>query len=133
MALTLTAVLVTASLAVAPPVWAKAEKTPFSGTIYYVTTIDEGEDRFADGNIIGRGIIMLYDDQMSDYRISGQETVVVNYNMRMVEDPVVMITGPMWGTSQIVNEFGYWDVVWTGKRDKRGWGYLRCVAHGHGE
>jgi hypothetical protein len=133
-ALALTAVLVTASLAIAPPVWAKAGETRFQGWIYFQGGGEPVvEEDCPEGWLCLRNMNLVYDDQMSDPRISGTETVVVNLSMKLVEDPVVLMTGPMWGTSQIVNDDGSWDVVWLGVRDYRGWGYINCVAHGRGD
>ena len=68
---------------------------------------------------------------MSDPRISGDETVVVNYHFSLMPEPVY-VTGPMWGTSRIENKGGSWDVVWTGVRDERGFAYIHGMALGQG-
>jgi hypothetical protein len=92
--------------------------------------LDEGEAKTSDSMEINRGTLLLYKDEMDDERISGWEIVEVNYVFDLVEDPEVWATGPMWGTSQIANEGGYWDVAWSGVRDEQGWAKIDCVAHG---
>lgn len=118
-------------LAAALPAQAKVVKTEFTGFAYFHHVIDEGELSNPDGNIHVRGWTELYFDDMSDPRMSGFETVVANLNFQSAPPPVFG-TGPMWGTSRIENEGGYWDTTWTGVRDEQGFSYIRVVAHGHG-
>jgi predicted ester cyclase len=113
------------------PIWAVAGKTEFSGFSYFEETLDEGDAEETDDYLAGQGLTLLYDDDMSDPRISGDETVVVNYHFSLMPEPVY-VTGPMWGTSRIENEGGSWDVVWTGVRDERGFAYIHGMALGQG-
>jgi len=123
--------LLTVLLASALPAQAEAVKTEFTGSSALMGLIDPGVETHPDGNVHVRGLTLLYFDDLSDPRVSGFDTVVVNYNMRTVSPPA-FITGPMWGTLHIENEGGYWDGTWTGVRDEEGFAYLRGVAHGHG-
>ena len=118
-------------LAAAVPARAQAVKTEFTGVSYLAGLIDPGVETYPDGNVHVRGLTLLYFDDLSDPRVTGFDTVLVNYNMRSAPSPVV-ITGPMWGTMHIENEGGYWDGTWTGVRDEQGFAYLRGVVHGHG-
>lgn len=118
-------------LAATFPARAQAVKTEFTGVAYTTGLIDEGVRSYPDGNVHVRGLTLLGFDDMSDPRLTGFETIVVNYNMRSAPPPV-LITGPMWGTSYLENEGGYWDITWTGERDEQGFAYLRAIGHGHG-
>jgi hypothetical protein len=123
--------LLTILLASTLPAQAEAEKTEFTGLSHLAGLLDPGVETYPDGNVHVRGLTLLYFDHLSDPRVTGFDTVVVNYNMQTVSPPV-LITGPMWGTLHIENEGGYWDGTWTGERDEQGFAYLRGVAHGHG-
>jgi hypothetical protein len=67
----------------------------------------------------------------SDPRVTGDEVITINYNMKVV-DPPVYITGRMWGTFRITNEGGYWEGTFTGLRDEQGYSYIEYVGSGGG-
>lgn len=128
-------VLIAAFIAAAP-VMAKAVKSNFSGTSYFVTPIDPQNWMFfyPNGNEHARGMVLLFEDvvETGDARIGGMNTVVVNYNFRPVPGPGEW-AGPMWGTIRVVNDDGYWEGTYTGERTKDGFLYIRSVYHGGGE
>jgi hypothetical protein len=123
--------VVAAVLLVVLPAYAKAEKTEFSGSWSLETYINPGVCTYPDGNVHCRGVILQAEIDVSDPRVSGVETVVANYNLQ--PGPLGFYTGPMWGTSRIENEGGYWDTVWTAFQDEQGFLYIQAVAHGHGD
>jgi hypothetical protein len=67
--------------------------------------VDPGTETFPDGDYHMRGFIVVYNDITDDPRVSGQDTVVANWNFRLVPPPVFG-TGPMWGTFHIENAGG---------------------------
>jgi hypothetical protein len=115
----------------AVPARAKTIETEFTGVSSLVGLIDTGVEKHPNDNVHVRGLTLLYSDDLSDPRVSGIDTIVVNYNMRPAPAPA-FITGPMWGTLHVVNKGGTWDGKWTGKRDKKGFARLQAVARGHG-
>lgn len=119
-------------VAVTVPVSANAVKTAFTGiSVVAGPPISFGECTYPGGNVHCRGMILVTLDTISDPRLSGVETIVANYNFIPASAPI-LTTGPMWGTSQIVNDGGYWEYTWTGVRDEQGFMYMRGAAHGHG-
>lgn len=109
---------------------AKMIKTQFTG-VGGGYPIQEPVCTMPDGNLHCRGMVLLATTAMSDERLSGTETVTINWNFRPLPPPIVW-TGPMWGSGQLVGADGYWDVKFTGERDEQGYGHLKYVAHGHG-
>lgn len=109
---------------------APATRTPFSGTGSFVSE-SGGSPSFPDGNFHMRGFQQVYNVVVSDPRVSGTDTVMVNFNFRLVPAPVVF-TGPMWGTEHLENAGGYWDATWTGVRSENGFAFLDAVGHGGG-
>jgi len=79
--------ILTVLLASTLPAQAEAEKTEFTGSSVLMGLIDPGVETNPDGNIHVRGLTLLYFDDLSDPRVSGLDTVVVNYNMRTVSPP----------------------------------------------
>lgn len=118
-------------LATAFPAQAQAVKTEVTGKSYFTGQIDPGVWTYPDGNVHIRGWVVSYFHEWRDPRLNGVETVVVNLNGRSAPPPV-FFAGPMWGTSRLENEGGYWDITWTGVRDEQGFAFIRGVAHGHG-
>lgn len=125
--------LLTILLSVASSTHAQAVKTEFTGLSYFTNEIvDPGVWTYPDGNVHVRGWTVLYNDVMSDPRVSGTDTMVINFNMQSAPPPVIF-TGPMWGTMRVENEGGYWEGTWTGVRDEQGFAYARAILHGHGD
>lgn len=122
--------LLTILLVTAFPAQAKAVKTEVTGQSYFMGEIDHGVWTYPDGNVHIRGWVVFYLHEWNDPRLNGIETVVVNLNGQSALLPV-SFAGPMWGTSRLENEGGYWDATWTGVRDEKGFAYIRGVAHGH--
>ena len=115
------------------PVAAKGNKVKFEGVAKSapVPPLDFGDCIYPDGREHCRGFVVLGEIDVTDDRLNGVETVTMNWNFRLVPPPV-LFTGPWWGTSQIVNNNGYWNTTITGGRDEQGIGHIRVVAHGHG-
>jgi hypothetical protein len=68
----------------------------------------------------------------SDPRVSGDEVITLNIDMKLVDDPDVWATGRMWGTFRITNGGGTWEGTWVGWRDTRGFSYIEYVGSGRG-
>jgi len=124
---------VTAILAVAGPVAAKATRTNFTATETWVEDISPGKEWYTgDGKVYHlREAQQLYSVEASDPRLSGEEIITLNLNMKVV-DPPVYITGPMWGTFRITNADGDWAGTWRGVRDERGFAFIEYVGSGEG-
>jgi hypothetical protein len=118
-------------LMAAVPAQAKPVETEFTGVSSLVGLVDPGVETHPNDHVHVRGLTLFYLDDLSDPRVSGINTIVVNYNMRPAPAPA-FLTGPMWGTLHVENQGGSWDGTWTGKRDKNGFARLNAVAHGHG-
>ena len=125
---------ITAILAVAWPVAAKATKTNFTASETWVEDTSPGKEWYtADDKIYHvRDGQSLYAVVADDPRLSGEEIITVNLNMKVVDSPVY-ITGPMWGTFRITNEGGEWVGTWWGVRDERGFSFIEYVGSGEGE
>lgn len=124
--------LLTLLLAITFPAQAQAIKTEFTGLSYFTNEIiDPGVWTYPDGNVHVRGWTVGYNDVMSDPRVSGTDTMLINFNMQSAPAPV-FFSGPMWGTMRVENEGGYWEGSWTGFRDEQGFAYARATLHGHG-
>lgn len=107
---------------------AKTVKTPFTGSGLGVP-IQDPVCKYPGGNEHCRGMILVAENDMSDDRLDGTETVTLNWNFG--PDGY----GPWWGNGQVVNGDGdvIWDVKFTGERDEQGFGHLKYVAYGRGE
>lgn len=102
-------------------------KAHFSGTECFVEQLSAGTAKQ-----LGNGAVRIFDaqhlytDGTTDPRTSGDTHVVVN----MVLD-LSTLSGPVWGTWEIVNEQGSWSGHWTGKLDN-GVMSIHGLAHGGG-
>ncbi len=125
--LLLTAVMVAALLVVAagPP---PPRATPFTGTSTCVDVPGTGTFTVVDGKLHIRGLIEECTDVMSDARLSGATTVVIN----AVFDLATNLSGPMGGTYHTGNAGGTWDGHWVGERTTDGFAFIKAVAHGGG-
>ncbi len=100
----------------AAAVQAEAIMTTFTGTEGPCAPIEEG-DTFVlpSGNVHLRGMAILCRDQMSDPRVTGNNTIVINGNL----DPAG--TGPVWGTWELqVDGGGAWAGTWAGTKTETG-------------
>ena len=120
---------------VAGPVAAKATKTEFTAIETYGADTSPGKEWVTGKgkNQIDhlRGAEGTFTVVASDPRVTGDEVITINYNMKVV-DPPVYITGPMWGTFRITNGGGCWEGTWTGVRDEQGFSYIDYVGSGCG-
>jgi len=116
----------------AAPVAARTIRTEYDGVENYVEALSPGVEWVSeDGVYHVRGAQEAYEDVVSDDRLCGDLVVTINANFQLAEEPVY-VYGPMWGTSILENDGGYWEGSWVGKRTKEGYSYIRCVMHGHG-
>jgi len=109
---------------------AAATSTPFLGTSTFVSE-SGGVPSFPDGRFHIRDFEQVSNDVVSDPRVSGTDTIIVNFNFRVVPPPV-SFSGPMWGTFHVENSGGWWDGTWTGVRDENGFAFVDGVGHGGG-
>jgi hypothetical protein len=113
------------------PVAAKANKVQFTGVGEAGPLLNPGVCTFPGGNEHCRGMMLQSFNDMTDDRLDGVETLIINFNLRPAPPPAGVV-GPWWGTSQIENHDGYWTTSFTGGRDDQGIGHFRAVAHGYG-
>lgn len=106
---------------------ADENKTYFSGTECFVEKLADGTAKqLGNGAVRVLGIEYLYTDETSDPRTTGDTHVVVN----MVLD-FSTLSGPLWGTWEIVNEQGSWSGQWAGHMEN-GVMSIHGLAHGSG-
>jgi hypothetical protein len=116
----------------AAPVAAGTSRTEYEGYESFEGEIGGGRMWISDeGVLLIRDFQEAYTDVVSEPRLSGDLVVTINANFQLAEEPVY-VYGPMWGTSIIENDDGYWEGSWVGKRTEEGYSYIRCVLHGHG-
>jgi hypothetical protein len=119
--------LIIALLATYGTAVAQATQTEIVGTSTTIGVIDPGVlTPLPGGNVKIRGMILVFQEEASDPRASGINTVVMNANWDS------NWTGPMQGTWHVVNEYGTWEGTWTGTSIAGG-SSIRGVAHGTGE
>jgi len=118
-------------LLTAAPATAHVTRTPFTGTEVWVEDLDPGTEIAPPDSGLSkvRGAVSRFALEVSDPRVSGDDVATVNWNFKLVDEPVY-VTGPMWGTFRITNDGGYWKGVWAGYRDKRGYSYMEFVGTG---
>jgi hypothetical protein len=115
------------------PVSAKKTKTTFTGTSYYQEEISMERFWFPDGDRVHiRGLVETYWFETDDERLTGLSYQTSNCNFRFSEDPEVQIYGPIWGTTILENDGGYWEGHSQGVRTADGFNYHHEVLHGHG-
>jgi hypothetical protein len=117
----------------AAPVAAGTIRTEFEGTATYGETLDPGTEWISGGRILHiRGMEYTYGFDTTDARISGTMESTFGANWHLVDTPPFMY-GPMWGTSRIDKDAGYWEGSWVGVRTKSdGFTYAQIVLRGHG-
>lgn len=115
------------------PAMAKAQRTPFTGTSSFGESINVGEWTFLpNGNGHARGIVEVYHDVNTDPRVTGDETVIYNFNFRPAPSSPIGLAGRIQGTFHIVNDGGRWDGTWTAEMTEAGEYFARGVAQGSG-
>ena len=128
----LLSVLVAVLLAVSPAM-ASAQRTTFIGTSNFGESINPGEWTFLpDGSGYARGIVEVYHDVNTDPRVTGDETVVYNFNFRPAPSSPIGLAGRIQGTFHVVNDGGRWDGTWTAEMTDEGEYFARGVAKGSG-
>ena len=116
----------------AAPVAAGTIRTEYEGFEYFVEALSPGLEWVSGDRVYhARGAQEAYVDDVSDPRLCGDIVVTINCNFHLADAPV-FVYGPMWGTSRIDNEDGYWEGSWVGKRTEQGFSYIRAVMKGHG-
>jgi hypothetical protein len=111
---------------------ARAIRVEFTGTEGAGTVIDGGIWAFLPSNNVHvRGMTTVYEEEATDPRMSGQNTVVMNANWGPD------FAGPMWGTCDIVLQDGeecpgggVWQGSWTGTSYADGSFSYRAVGRG---
>jgi hypothetical protein len=129
-------VLIAMLLVLAGPVAAKGTRTEFTATETYVEDLSPGKVWYTgpNGEICHwRGTQQVYTVVASDPRVSGDEVITLNIDMKLVDDPDVWATGRMWGTFKITNDHGTWEGTWTGFRDERGYSFFKYLGKGGGD
>ena len=115
----------------AAPAAARTIRTEYAGHEYLIEALPGGRMWISEEGVLHiRDMQELYRDEVSDPRLSGDLLVTISANFQFTE--VGEMYGPMWGTSILENDGGYWEGSWVGKRTKEGYSYIRCVMHGHG-
>ena len=116
----------------AAPVAAGTIRTEYAGFEYFEGEIGGGRMWISDeGVLLIRDFQEAYTDVVSEPCLSGDLVVTINANFQLTE--VEEMYGPMWGTTILENDGGYWEGSWVGKRTEEGYSYIRCVMHGHGD
>ena len=116
----------------AAPVAAGTSRTEYEGYEYLEGEIGGGRMWISDeGVLLIRDFQEAYRDEVDDQRLCGDLVVTINGNFQFTES--FEMYGPMWGTSVLENDGGYWEGSWVGKRTEEGYSYIRCVMHGHGD
>ena len=106
---------------------AAAERTNWTGTENSVAMLDPGDWSNPGGNIHVRGMVNLYQEQATDPRVTGSNTVVMNANWN------ANWVGPMWGTWRLETAYGgggVWEGHWTGETQADGSAAYQAVGHG---
>jgi hypothetical protein len=113
-------------------VMARAVRTEFTGIEVPAGPPDFGEWKtLPSGNVHVRGMTTVYLEQVTDPRMAGLNTVVMNANWGPD------YTGPMWGTNESVIDSsaeclggGTWRGTWTGTMNGDGSYSYDAVGHG---
>jgi hypothetical protein len=113
------------------PVSAKRTRTSFTGISYYIEELDPGEQWLEEDRYYIRGLKETYLMETSDPRLCGYSTLISDVNFTLAEAPVYGY-GPIWSTSYLENDGGYWTGVAYGVRTKQGFNYHFEILHGHG-
>ncbi len=102
-------------------------KSQFTGTEYMGAVINPGTMTQEDGRLKIRGLIQLAQEDTTDDRVSGENTIEINANF-----DAATFSGTMWGKAHLKNSAGAWSVVWVGKRTTQGHSYIQAWGKGEG-
>ena len=131
--LSMLAFVLIAVLAFPSQAMAGSQRTTFTGTSSFGESINPGEWTFhPDGSGNARGITEVYHDVNTDPRVTGDETVVYNFNFRPAPASPIGVAGRIQGTFHVMNDGGRWDGTWTAEMTDDGEYFARGVAHGSG-
>ncbi|HUV18817.1 MAG TPA: hypothetical protein VMW33_10095 [Ilumatobacteraceae bacterium] len=83
-------------------------QVPVVGTSTFVREDADSTQTQAGDVVEARGLVWVYEQVMSDDRVSGTSTVTINYDMypNGIAD--------MWGTTVLTNDSGAWEGEWVG-------------------
>ena len=110
---------------------AGAPKTYFTGVEAAIGPPTGGTLKVVDGKLHLTGVVQKAYDETNDPRTTGDVTIVVNAVWTLPD-----LTGPMWGTFRIENEYGAWYGRWQGRRTLEGGEIISTIqgtCHGSGE
>jgi hypothetical protein len=130
LALVLVGLIVLTVLA-APAATAGTTRTPFEGTAIAIELLSPGRQWFSDGIHHVRDMAELHWTESNDPRFVGYSVVTSSVNFHLAPEPV-LVYGPMWGTSRLENDGGYWESTWVGYRGEQGFTEIHLVSRGHG-
>ena len=124
--------LIALSLLPVQAVSAQAAFIPCGGTLTFSQPMESGTYTYPDGNIHARGMVNVYDQEMSDERCTGWNTVTANANWDAYG------VGPSWGKFHVDSKDGSsvnggWDGTWTGMTYPDGSSSIQVVGHGYGD
>lgn len=122
--------LMAALLALPATASAKAEFTEYTGTEYAAGWPIDQVFRQS-GPILHYSHVGYYYDDTSDWRTTGDTTVVMNFTGRDFMLPTM--NGHIWGTfrTELRDSDGVWEGTWTGKMID-GLPFFKAVGHGSG-
>ena len=83
-------------------------RVPVVGTSTFVREDADSTQTQAGDVLEARDLIWIYDDAMSDDRVSGTSTVTINYDMYPTG------IADMWGATVLTNDGGTWEGDWVG-------------------
>jgi hypothetical protein len=83
-------------------------RVPVVGTSTFVREDADSTQTQAGDVLEARDLVWIYDEEMSDERVSGTSTVTINYDMYPTG------IADMWGTTVLTNDDGTWEGEWVG-------------------
>jgi len=110
----------------AVPAMTNQKRTRFTGTEFMGPVINPGTTTIKNGKIYLEGMVQLAQDKTSDPRTSGEGTIEINAIL-----DAKTFAGEMWGTFTLKNSGGEWTGSWTGRKNSKGYSFVR--GHGEGE
>jgi len=111
---------------------AQVVRTEYHGQESLIDQISPGKQWVTADQVLHiRNGQLLFFDQASDPRVTGEVVVSVNANFKLAPPPVLFY-GPMNGTFQLTNGGGSWVGTWTGIRNVQGHSSIKGVAKGQG-
>jgi len=83
-------------------------RVPVVGTSTFVREDTDSTQTQAGDVLEARDLVWVYENVMSDERVSGTSTVTINYDMYPTG------IADMWGTTVLTNDGGTWEGEWVG-------------------